>query len=134
MLGVLIQDPQPLRLADVGAHPRVVRIPARRIRRCTRFLGVPIVVRGEVWGNLYLTEKAAGEFTEEDEDAAVVLADWAAIAIDNARLYRDVRQRRDELAAREPRARDDDGDQRARSAASRTSIGCSSSSRSARAR
>ena len=58
---------------------------------------MPITVRGEVWGNLYLTEKAIGEFTQEDEDTAVVLADWAAIAINNARLYRDVRQRRDEL-------------------------------------
>ena len=61
------------------------------------FLGVPITVRGEVWGNLYLTEKAIGEFTQEDEDTAVVLADWSAVAINNARLYRDVRQRRDEL-------------------------------------
>jgi GAF domain-containing protein len=61
------------------------------------FLGVPIVVHGEVWGNLYLTEKASGEFTQDDEDAVGVLADWAAIAIANARLYRDVRQRHDEL-------------------------------------
>ena len=53
--------------------------------------------RGEAWGNLYLTEKDGGEFSEEDEEAAVVLADWAAIAIANARLYRDVRERRDEL-------------------------------------
>src|SRR4029079_8262666 len=46
---------------------------------------------------LYLTEKAIGEFTQDDEDTAVVLADWSAVAIANARLYRDVRQRRDEL-------------------------------------
>ena len=52
------------------------------------FLGVPIVIRGEAWGNLYLTEKeGGGEFTEADEEAAVILADWAAIAIENARLY-----------------------------------------------
>jgi signal transduction histidine kinase len=62
------------------------------------FLGVPILVRGEAWGNLYLTEKAGGgPFTAEDEEATVVLADWAAIAIENARLYRDVAARRDEL-------------------------------------
>ena len=57
------------------------------------FLGVPILVRGEAWGNLYLTEKDAGELTQGDEDAVTVLADWAAIAIANSRLYRDVRQR-----------------------------------------
>ena len=64
----------------------------------TTFLGVPIVIDGQAWGNLYLTEKEdGGEFTDEDEEAAVVLADWAAIAIGNARLYRTVRERRDEL-------------------------------------
>jgi signal transduction histidine kinase len=63
----------------------------------TTFLGVPIVIEGQAWGNLYLTEKDAGEFTAEDEEAVVVLADWAAIAIANARLYRTVRERRDEL-------------------------------------
>ena len=63
----------------------------------TTFLGVPIVIEGQAWGNLYLTEKDGGEFTEDDEEAAVVLADWAAIAIRNSRLYRDVRERRDEL-------------------------------------
>jgi signal transduction histidine kinase len=62
------------------------------------FLGVPILIRGEAWGNLYLTEKAGGEaFGPEDEEAVVVLADWAAIAIENARLYRDVAARREEL-------------------------------------
>src|SRR5262249_38616334 len=62
------------------------------------FLGVPILVRGEAWGNLYLTEKAGGElFSELDEEAVVVLAEWAAIAIDNARLYRSATGRRDEL-------------------------------------
>ena len=61
------------------------------------FLGVPIMIEGRAWGNLYLTEKDAGEFTDDDEEAAVVLADWAAIAIHNGRLYRAVRERRDEL-------------------------------------
>ena len=62
------------------------------------FLGVPVVIRGEAWGNLYLTEKEDGAtFTEADEESAVILADWAAIAIDNARLYASVEERRDHL-------------------------------------
>jgi signal transduction histidine kinase len=96
VLGVLIHDPKPLRLPDVGAHPESYGFPLAHPPMHT-FLGVPITVHGEVWGNLYLTEKDVGEFTQEDEDAVMVLADWAAIAIANARLYRDVRQRRDEL-------------------------------------
>src|SRR3954468_5489972 len=96
VLGVLISDPQPLRLADVSAHPRSYGFPLAH-PPMTTFLGVPIIIDGEAWGNLYLTEKASGEFTEDDEEAAVVLAGWAGIAIANARLYRDVRERRDEL-------------------------------------
>src|SRR3954453_14580617 len=96
VLGVLISDPRPLRLADLGAHPRSYGFPFAHPEMKT-FLGVPIVIEGEAWGNLYLTEKAGGEFTQEDEEAAVVLSDWAGIAIANARLYRAVRERRDEL-------------------------------------
>src|SRR5690242_8900842 len=97
ILGVLIDDPKPLRLEDVGDHPRSYGFPPAHPPMRT-FLGVPIVIRGEAWGNLYLTEKAGGQaFTAEDEEATVVLADWAAIAIENARLYRDVAGRRDEL-------------------------------------
>ena len=62
------------------------------------FLGVPILIRGEAWGNLYLTEKAGGEpFAPEDEEAVVVLADWAAIAIENARPLPRRGARREEL-------------------------------------
>ena len=61
------------------------------------FLGVPIVIRGEAWGNLYLTEKEEGPFTEADEEAAVVLAEWASIAIDNARLFSSSEERRRQL-------------------------------------
>ena len=62
------------------------------------FLGVPIVIRGQVWGNLYLTEKrGADEFSEQDEEAAVILADWAAIAIGNAKLYESSERRRQEM-------------------------------------
>ena len=96
VLGVLISDPRPLRLTEVSAHPRSFGFPLAH-PPMTTFLGVPIVIEGEAWGNLYLTEKAGGEFTEEDEEAAVVLAGWAGIAIANARLYRSVRERRDEL-------------------------------------
>jgi signal transduction histidine kinase len=97
ILGVLIDDPRPLRLDDVGDHPRSYGFPPGHPPMRT-FLGVPIRIRGEAWGNLYLTEKADGEiFDAEDEEAVVVLADWAAIAVENARLYRDVASRREEL-------------------------------------
>jgi signal transduction histidine kinase len=97
VLGVLIHDPRPLRLSDVGEHPESYGFPLAHPPMKT-FLGVPVLVHGESWGNLYLTEKEGGEdFTADDEAAAMVLADWAAIAIANARLYRDVRLRHDEL-------------------------------------
>ncbi len=96
ILGLLIEEPRPLRLADLGEHPRSYGFPPGH-PPMRGFLGVPILIRGEAWGNLYLTEKAGGEFDQEDEDAVVVLADWAAIAIENARLYRAVDARRAEL-------------------------------------
>jgi signal transduction histidine kinase len=97
VLGVLIDDPRPLRLADVGQHPRSYGFPVGHPEMRT-FLGVPIVVRGQGWGNLYLTEKeGGGEFTAEDEEAVVVLAQWAAVAIDNARLYERSENRREQL-------------------------------------
>src|SRR5262249_29379017 len=96
-LGILISDPKPLRLHDVSAHPRSYGFPLAH-PPMTTFLGVPLLIDGQAWGNLYLTEKAEGQdFTEGDEEAAVILAGWAAIAIANARLYRTVRERRDEL-------------------------------------
>ncbi len=96
VLGLLIEDPHPLRLADVGAHPRSYGFPLSH-PPMGNFLGVPILVRGEAWGNLYLTGKPDGDFTDSDEKAMVVLADWAAIAVANARLYSDVAARRDQL-------------------------------------
>ena len=96
ILGVLISDPHPLRLPDVGEHPRSYGFPVGHPPMHS-FLGVPILIRGQAYGNLYLTEKAGGDFDEADEEALVVLADWAAIAIENARLYRGVAVRRDEL-------------------------------------
>ena len=96
ILGVLISDPRPLRMPDVGDHPRSYGFPLGH-PPMHGFVGVPILIRGRAYGNLYLTEKADGDFDEGDEEALVVLADWAAIAIENARLYRGVAARRDEL-------------------------------------
>ena len=97
VLGELIRNPEPLRLRDVTQHPRSYGFPPGH-PPMTAFLGVPISVRGEAWGNLYLTDKAEGaEFDERDEESAIVLAEWAAIAIGNARLYEDVARRRGEL-------------------------------------
>jgi signal transduction histidine kinase len=87
ILGVLIRDAQPLRLADLGADPRSVGFPEHH-PKMQSFLGVPILLRGVAYGNLYLTEKEAGaEFTQEDEDLVTLLAAQAAVAIENARLY-----------------------------------------------
>ena len=97
VLGVLIDDPRPLRLDDVGAHPQSYGFPPGH-PPMTTFLGVPVLIRGEAFGNLYLTEKAGeGGFTDEDEEIAVVLAEWAVVAITNARLYRDESDRRHAL-------------------------------------
>jgi signal transduction histidine kinase len=97
ILGELIVDPKPLRLHDVGDHPRSYGFPPGH-PPMTNFLGVPIMIRGEAYGNLYLTEKqGADDFTDEDEQSIVVLADWAAIAIDNARLYQGLLSRQSEL-------------------------------------
>jgi len=96
VLGVLIKQPRPLRLADVGQHPSSYGFPAGH-PPMHGFLGVPIMIRGEAWGNLYLAEKAEGEFTEADEDAAGILAGWAATAIENAGLYQVSERRRQEL-------------------------------------
>jgi signal transduction histidine kinase len=96
VLGLLIERPRPLRLGDVGAHPRSYGFPPGH-PPMSSFLGVPVVIRGHAWGNLYLTEKEGGEFDDADEQSAVILAEWAAIAVENARLYRRVKSRRDEM-------------------------------------
>jgi signal transduction histidine kinase len=96
ILGELIQNPKPLRLADLSDHPRSYGFPPGH-PPMTTFLGVPILIRGEAWGNLYLTEKDGGPFDAQDEQTLIVLADWAAVAISNARLYTDVEDQRNEL-------------------------------------
>ena len=97
VLGELIRDPRPLRLADVSTHPRSYGFPPGH-PEMKSFLGTPVVVRGEAWGNLYLTSKEGGaEFDETDEQMIVVLAAWTGVAIENARLYEGLDHRRDEL-------------------------------------
>src|SRR4051794_19807433 len=97
VLGVLIEEPHALRLRDVGDHAQSYGFPAGHPPMHT-FLGVPIVIRGQAWGNLYLTEKAGGEeFTDADEEAIGALAGWAAVAIENARLYQSAEGRRADL-------------------------------------
>jgi len=87
LLGLLIRDPRPLRLADIAAHPESSGFPAGH-PPMKSFLGVPVRVRDEVFGNLYLTgKKGGGEFTEDDETVLIALGAAAAVAIDNARLY-----------------------------------------------
>ena len=97
ILGVLIDEPEPLRLDAVSSDPRSYGFPAGH-PPMESFLGVPVLIRGQAWGNLYLTEKEDGTaFDAADEQAVVTLADWAAIAIVNARLYTTLQSRRDEL-------------------------------------
>jgi len=91
ILGLLIVDPRPLRLADLTTHADSFGFPPHH-PPMRSFLGVPIRVRNQVFGNLYLTEKVnASEFSEEDEVLAVALAGAAGVAIENARLHARVR-------------------------------------------
>jgi two-component system sensor histidine kinase DevS len=93
VVGLLIADPKPLRLENVADHPASVGFPANHPAMRT-FLGVPVGVRGEVFGNLYLTEKSNGQpFTEDDEVLVRALALAAGIAIANARLYEQAKAR-----------------------------------------
>jgi signal transduction histidine kinase len=97
VLGLLISEPKPIRLREVGDHPRSYGFPPGH-PPMDSFLGVPVLIRGQAYGNLYLTEKQdAEEFTDADEQAAVVLAEWAAIAIENARYYAVAEGQREEL-------------------------------------
>ncbi|MGW4841979.1 sensor histidine kinase [Nocardia brasiliensis] len=99
VLGVLIEDPKPIRLRDLSTHPGSVGFPANHPPMHT-FLGVPVMVRDEVFGNLYLTEKAGGqEFTEDDEVVVQALAAAAGTAVANARLYEQSRIRQQWLEA-----------------------------------
>jgi signal transduction histidine kinase len=96
LLGLLIDDPKPIRVRDVARHPRAAGFPDHH-PHMKSFLGVPILGRSEPIGNLYLTDKMdAEEFTAEDESFAVMLAAHAAVAVENARYDRE----RDQLLGR----------------------------------
>jgi signal transduction histidine kinase len=97
VLGELIQHPTALRLSDISEHPRSYGFPHGH-PPMRSFLGVPILIDGTPFGNLYLTEKGAGEqFTQADEEAVAMLSELAGFAIDHARRYTGTREHRDEL-------------------------------------
>ncbi len=97
ILGVVVREARPLRLRDLTRDPRAHGFPANH-PPMRSFLGVPITSKGRTFGNLYLTEKqGADEFSKEDERLAVTLAAQAAIAIENASLYEELRRSYDEL-------------------------------------
>ena len=99
VFGHLISQPEALRLDDLGAHRMASGFPPNHPDMKT-FLGVPVRVRGAVFGNLYLTEKLdGGPFTPEDQELASALASAAGVAIENARLYEDTRRRQQWLEA-----------------------------------
>lgn len=99
ILGELIRNPRPLRLPKISEHPSSYGFPPHHPPMNT-FLGVPIRVRDEVFGNLYLTEKRGGvQFDEEDESVLSTLAVAAGVAIDNARLYEESKRRQRWLQA-----------------------------------
>ena len=105
VLGVLLDEPEPVRIADVSQHPSSVGFPPHHPPMRT-FLGVPIRCRDQIYGNLYLTEKADGAmFSADDEMLILALASAAGIAIDNARLARRSREL-DVLSERDRIARD----------------------------
>jgi signal transduction histidine kinase len=99
LLGTLIKEARPLRLANIGTDPRSHGFPPNH-PPMTSLLGVPILFKGRAVGDLYLTDKiGASEFSEEDQDLLVLLANHAAVAIENARLYEEARTSRDRLQA-----------------------------------
>jgi GAF domain-containing protein len=99
ILGVLIDDARPLRLHDITEDPRSVGFPPNHPPMRT-FLGAPVTARGQVYGNLYLTEKQGGaDFDADDEWALILLAAQAGVAIENAHLYEEAHDRARRLEA-----------------------------------
>lgn len=97
LLGELIRNPRPLRLSQISEHARSCGFPAEH-PLMTTFVGVPVIIAEEAWGNLYVTDKSGGEaFSKHDEDVLVLLAEWAANAIARARSDQIVGDRRAEL-------------------------------------
>jgi signal transduction histidine kinase len=99
VLGALIKDPAPIRVSNLNHDPRFSGHFPDHHPKMTTFLGVPIRFHEEVFGNLYLTDKPAGDFTAEDEEFVLALAATASIAVENARLYEESRQRQEWLRA-----------------------------------
>lgn len=99
VLGVLIHEPHPVRLRNIGTHPQSVGFPANH-PPMKSFLGAPVRAMGRVFGNIYLADKrTAEEFTEGDEEALVILATQAGVAIANASLYEELHSREQWLDA-----------------------------------
>lgn len=99
VLGLLISEARPMRIADICTHPNAHGFPPGH-PEMRSFLGVPIRIRGEIYGNLYLTEKqGASQFDTEDEAVLVALAAAAGVAIENARLYEEARRQQRWLSA-----------------------------------
>jgi signal transduction histidine kinase len=98
VLGALIDDPRPIRLAEISDDPRSVGFPLGHPEMHS-FLGVPLRVRDEVFGNLYLADAESGAFTADDEQVVTALAATAGIAIDNARLFEQAERRQRWLIA-----------------------------------
>ena len=93
VLGLLIHQPRPIRIANIADHPKSVGFPANH-PPMRSFLGAPVQAMGKVFGNIYLTEKrSATTFSREDEESLIVLATQAGVAIANATLYAETRQR-----------------------------------------
>jgi signal transduction histidine kinase len=98
LLGALIDNPRPIRLQHLSEDPRAAGFPAEH-PAMDSFLGVPVRVRDEVYGNLYLTNQSSGGFSKEDEELVTALAATAGFAIDNARLFAETRRRQAWAAA-----------------------------------
>jgi signal transduction histidine kinase len=98
LLGALIEDPHPIRLSSIAEDHRSAGFPPFHPPMDT-FLGVPVRVRGEIYGNLYLTGRQDGEFTFEDQELVTALAVTAGVAIENARLFDEARRRQNWLQA-----------------------------------
>jgi signal transduction histidine kinase len=99
VLGLLIEDPRPVRMRDITEHPQSSGFPPNH-PPMRSFLGVPVRIRDHVFGNLYLSEKrGGGEFTDDDEAIVVALAAAAGVAVENARLYEVAHRRERWLAA-----------------------------------
>lgn len=98
LLGVVIEEPHAVRLANLNSHPRTVGFPEGH-PPMKAFLGVPVPVRGEIFGNLYLTRPDEREFTAADEELVASLAATAGLAIENARLFDEARKRQQWLQA-----------------------------------